>query len=425
MKNNNYVPEITFLKGILFTSKVERNGFVINSLLDTDLYEFTTANYFYEKRRYDSTILEFKCRNNVDLTPFISEIEKEIEHLQSLRFKDEEIDYLRSLGYFTEEYLKFIFENGAQKEYPYYRNHPKIFIKNKNGEFKLKIEGYVFIAFLYEVYLLKIIHEVYSRNVNKDLDLITGRINLQNKIDYYRSMKAHCTKDYSIVDFGSRRAFSGIWHEEVVSELVKWDIIKGTSNVLLAKEYNIKPIGSMPHKFIQSFQGICSDKLLDCQKIAFEEWIKFFDCKLDIALTDTLGDDKFFKDFSSYYARLYSGLRHDSGDPLLWGRKVLEHYKKLDINPKEKIVVFSDNLNKEKVWDIYHEFIGKFKHIIFGIGTNFTNDVGVPYLQNVIKQTSYNKNPTAKLSNDSGKTMCKDEKFLTEFKELIKIDLEK
>ena len=162
--------------------------------------------------------------------------------------------------------------------------------------------------------------------------------------------------------------------------------------------------------------------ILNCQKIAFEEWIKFFNCKLDIALTDTLGDDKFFKDFSSYYARLYSGLRHDSGDPILWGRKVLEHYKKLDINPQEKIVVFSNNLNKEKVWEIFHEFGGHFKHIIFGIGTNFTNDVGVPYLQNVIKQTYCEGNPTAKLSNDSGKTMCKDEAYLEKFKKLLETE---
>lgn len=425
----------------MFTSKVERNEFVINSLLDTDLYEFTTSNYFYEKHRFDRTVLEFKCRNNVDLTSFISEIETEINHLHSLVFKDEEIEYLKTLGYFTENYLNYLKTNWLPHIRSYHKIDRKdmtrividgivenicfIDLKNNNGVFELKIEGIAHNVFLYEVYLLKIIHEVYSRNVNKDLDLLTGRCNLQNKIDYYRSMKAHCTKDYSIVDFGSRRAFSGIWHEEVVSELVKWDIIKGTSNVLLAKEYNIKPIGSMPHKFIQSFQGICSDKLLDCQKIAFEEWIKFFDCKLDIALTDTLGDDKFFKDFSSYYARLYSGLRHDSGDPILWGKKVLDHYEKLDINPKEKIIVFSDNLNKEKVWDIFHEFVGRFKHIIFGIGTNFTNDVGVLSLQNVIKQTYCNGNPTAKLSNDYGKTMCKDEKFLAEFKEMLEKDLEK
>jgi nicotinate phosphoribosyltransferase len=147
-------------------------------------------------------------------------------------------------------------------------------------------------------------------------------------------------------DFGLRRRFSGDWQREVVDtfrrEIPRY--FKGTSNVLLARDLGLVPIGTMAHEYLQSFQAL-GVRLRDFQKAALEGWVQEYRGDLGIALTDVVGMDAFLADFDLYFAKLFDGLRHDSGDPVVWGEKALAHYERLRIDAHTKRLVFSDGLD--------------------------------------------------------------------------------
>src|SRR5690606_8493567 len=148
----------------------------------------------------------------------------------------------------------------------------------------------------------------------------------------------------------------------------------GTSNVHFAKMFGLEPIGTMAHEFLQACQA-AGARLIDSQKFALDVWAREYRGELGIALTDVIGIDAFLKDFDLFFAKLFDGLRQDSGDPFQWGQKVISHYQRLNIDPKSKLLVFSDSLNFERAFDIYHTFNEQAK-LIFGIGTYLTNDTG-------------------------------------------------
>jgi nicotinate phosphoribosyltransferase len=389
--------------------------FVINSLLDADFYKFTMGQYFWKKMFNSNAEYSFKCRNNINLTPFIHEIQEEINHLHTLSFTKDELEYLHNIPIFEREFIEFL-ETGWDK----FKSINVNIYYNLNGNLEINLSGNLFFTSMHEIYLLKIIHEVYSRNVNNSYELIyEGRKRLKQKINCIKNFENENTK-LNIVDFGTRRAFSGDWHEEVLTELYNNDIIVGTSNVLYSKKFNLFPVGTMAHEYIQTFQSLYSNNLLMSQVKAFYEWIEYYGYHYSIMLSDTLGDDKFFKDFCFDLTNYCKGIRHDSGDPIIWGNKVLEHYKKYNVDTKSKTLVFSDGLDIYKMFDIYNKFKYDFT-LVFGIGTNLTNDLGVDALQNVIKQVSVDGNPTAKLSNNPNKIMCKDKNFLDSFRTLLNL----
>ena len=130
--------------------------------------------------------------------------------------------------------------------------------------------------------------------------------------------------------------------------------------------------------------------------------------------------DAFLRDFDLYFAKLFDGLRHDSGDPYEWGEKAIAHYHQLKIDPKTKILTFSDGLTLQKAWDLHQHFKGKIK-TGFGIGTNLTNDMGVVQLNIVLKLVACNGQPVAKLSDSPGKTMIDDDTYLAYLKQVFEI----
>ena len=147
-------------------------------------------------------------------------------------------------------------------------------------------------------------------------------------------------------DFGTRRRYSLTWHRHIVEEFHRAapDVFRGTSNVMLAKELGITPIGTMAHEFLQAFQAL-DVRLRNFQKAALEAWVQEYRGDLGIALTDVVGMDAFLRDFDLYFAKLFDGLRHDSGDPYVWGDKAYAHYQKLKIDSKTKMLTFSDGLD--------------------------------------------------------------------------------
>ena len=125
------------------------------------------------------------------------------------------------------------------------------------------------------------------------------------------------------------------------------------------------------------------------------------------ALTDAITTDCFLKDFQLTYATLFSGVRHDSGDPYEWGDKMIAHYQSLGIDAASKTLLFSDSLDFDRATSLYRYFSGKAK-VAFGIGTYISNDTKVPPLNIVMKTTMCNGMDVAKMSDIMGKGMCKN-----------------
>jgi len=131
-----------------------------------------------------------------------------------------------------------------------------------------------------------------------------------------------------------------------------------------------------------------------------------------------VGMDAFLADFDLYFAKLFDGLRHDSGDPILWGEKAIAHYQKLHIDPRTKRLVFSDALNVPRALAIHRHFRDRIQSA-FGIGTDLTNDTPHPSLNIVMKMVSCGGQPVAKLSDAPGKTMCEDQGFLAYLRQVF------
>jgi len=273
----------------------------------------------------------------------------------------------------------------------------------------------------FEIYVLYIVNELYFRRFDHAPALQEGRKRLQQKIAALREFGSEPARrnPFEFFDFGVRRRFSGEWQDEVVATLAREvpQYFKGTSNVYLAKKYKLVPIGTMAHEYLQSYQSF-GVRLRDFQKAALEDWVQEYRGDLGTALTDVVGMDAFLADFDLYFAKLFDGLRHDSGDPVVWGEKALAHYARLRIDPQTKRLVFSDGLDLPTAFALYRHFADR-TMTGFGIGTNLTNDTGIPALNIVMKLVSCNGQPVAKLSDAAGKTLCKDETFLAYLRQVF------
>lgn len=388
---------------------------IIKSLLDTDLYKFTMQQtVLHQFPQANEVEFHFKCRTpDVNLAQYIDQIRDEISHLCSLRFTREELDYLRSLRYLKSDYCDFLNLYHMQEQYIEV-------VDIGGGEIDAIIKGPWLQTIMFEVPVLAIINQVYFRNTNPpethDKLAKEGNARLDKKIDLINSQ---AKETFKFSDFGTRRRFSAEWQRGVVNELKKRaaPYFTGTSNVLLAKDFNLVPIGTMAHEYLQAAQAL-GPRLRDSQKFALEKWVQEYRGDLGIALTDVIGIDAFLRDFDLYFCKLFDGVRHDSGDPFEWAEKVLTHYEKMKINPKEKSLVFSDGLDVQKALDLDKAFSGRAK-VFAGIGTNLTNDIGPKPINIVLKMTSCMGAPVAKLSDSPGKSMCKDAQYLDYLKQVF------
>ena len=404
-----------------FCSAIDRsNGYVMQMLTDTDLYKFTMAQMVLHQFPAAWTKFRFKCRNeDVDLLPFRAEIEKEIDYLCTLRFTAPELSYLAGIRFIKKDFVEFL------RLFQFNRNFIKV--GERNGKLDIVFEGPWLHVIMLEIPVLKIVHEVYSRNVHDVNDLDEGRKRLREKImmfdGYVSSMNLSIPRGqvFPINDFGGRRAFTGEWHEEVTTTLYSAGVITGTSNPMIGMLHNMPIFGTMAHEAIQAGQAL-RPRLVDSQRFMLQKWADEYRGNLGIALTDTLGIDKFLVDFDMYFAKLYDGVRHDSGDPFEWGEKIIAHYKKFKIEPRTKVAVFSDGLDFEVAAKINNAFFPRIK-TSFGIGTNLTNDVGYPALQNVIKMVECNGQPVAKISDTPSKSMCEDPEFQGYLTSVIRRDV--
>ena len=390
---------------------------IITSLLDTDLYKFTMMQVVLHQFPGAQVEYKFKCRNpGVQLAPFVDEIRSEIRSLCSLNFKESELRYLRSLRFIKSDFVDFLGLFRLNEKYIQ-------ITPLDSGEIDITISGPWLHTILFEIPVLAIVNEVYFRNTQRVPDLMEGRRRLDVKIAQLQSDGLQALK---IADYGTRRRFSRAWHEEVLRVLSARlgtgpkGQFAGTSNVYFAQLLGLTPLGTMAHEYLQACQAL-GPRLRDSQVFAFESWAREYRGDLGIALSDVYGLNAFLRDFDMFFCKLFDGARHDSGDPFLWGERMIDHYQRNRVDPKTKTLIFSDSLTIPRTIELYKQFAGRCQ-LAFGVGTNLTNDLGYEPLQIVIKMTRCNGQPVAKLSDTPGKGMCDDEKYLAYLKQVFEID---
>jgi nicotinate phosphoribosyltransferase len=387
---------------------------IITSLLDTDLYKFTMMQVVLHHFPQAEVEYRFKCRNaGIDLTPCIDDIRAEIAHLCQLRFSEDELAYLRGLRFIKSDFADFLALFQLNAKYVTVEPAPQ-----GNGEIDILIRGPWLHTILFEVPLLAIVNEVFFRRTQPEADWEEGRRRLLEKLALLRTPDlAECV----IADYGTRRRFSRDWQEEVLLTMRRelGAQLAGTSNVHFARLHDMVPLGTMAHEYLQACQAL-GPRLRDSQVFALESWAREYRGDLGIALSDTYGFDAFLRDFDLYFCKLFDGVRHDSGDPVEWGERMLEHYAAHRVDPRGKTLIFSDSLDIPRVISLYERFRGRCK-LAFGVGTNLTNDLGYTPLQIVIKMVRCNGQPVAKLSDTPEKTMCDDPGYLTYLRQVFAV----
>ena len=394
---------------------------IIHSLLDTDLYKFTMLQVVLHKFPQTHSVYHFRCRNLEDtvypLTDILDDLNEQLDYLCQLKFKEDELLYLRSLRFIKSDFVDYL------ELFQLKRRFIKASIDSE-GRLDIWVEGPMVQAMMFEIFVLAIVNELYFRRIRTDEVLAEGERRLQAKmvlLNQYQQQQHPNDPPFLVSDFGTRRRYSYDWQKHVIEAFHQAApyIFRGTSNVLIAKELGLTPIGTMAHEFLQAFQAL-DVRLRDFQKAALETWVQEYRGDLGIALTDVVGMDAFLRDFDLYFAKLFDGLRHDSGDPYEWGDKAYAHYKKLKVDSKSKMLTFSDGLNLEKAWALHQYFKDRFQ-VSFGIGTNLTNDMGQTPLNIVLKLVECNGQSVAKISDSPGKTMTDNDTFLAYLRQVFQI----
>jgi nicotinate phosphoribosyltransferase len=389
---------------------------VVRSLVDTDLYKFTMWQPMLHRHAATQAVYRFVLRNTPQypLAELAGEVNAQLDHLCTLRFGRDELDFLGSLRFIKSDFVDFLRIFQFQRDF--------IRAWAEDDQLRVEARGPQVHVMAFEIFVLAIVNELYFRRFPREPALEEGRRRLQDKIAQLRAFEQEPPRahPFEFFDFGVRRRFARDWQREVVTELAQAvpQYFKGTSNVLLARDLDIVPIGTMGHEYLQTFQAL-GVRLRDFQRAALEEWVQEYRGDLGIALTDTVGMDAFLSDFDLYFAKLFEGLRHDSGDPVAWGERALAHYAELRIDAHSKRLVYSDALDIPKALGLYRHF-GDRVNLGFGIGTNLTNDVGCKTLNIVMKLTEVNGQPVAKISDAPGKTLASDETFLAYLKQVFR-----
>ncbi|MEE9495842.1 MAG: nicotinate phosphoribosyltransferase [Desulfobacterales bacterium] len=395
---------------------------MVHSLLDTDFYKLTMMQVVLHQYASAWVRYAFKWRNwdemhlTVSLQDFKSKVDAEIDRLCELRFTEDEVSYLASIRFFKPDFIEYL------RLFQPNRSYINTFIEA--GQLKINIEGPWLNTILYEIPVLAIISELYSglHGVDNDSWMKVGRKRLKSKVRLLREAVV-ADQQFNFAEFGTRRRASYSWQKEVLEYLIDEYAgrLVGTSNSHFAMKLGIKPIGTMAHEFFQAHQQL-GPRLVDSQKVALQCWADEYRGELGIALSDTMGFDKFLKDFDRFFALLFNGCRQDSGDPILWTEKLIAHYRNMRIDPKTKSAIYSDGLTLESAVDIFTRFNDQIK-TSFGIGTNLTNDCGFVAPQVVIKMVECNRKPVAKISDSEDKGMCEDPEFLDYLNYVIREDV--
>lgn len=392
------------MKNIEYGPLVEQNMLTAG----LDYYKPTMSQLAYEKERDTEVTFTFKNRGSQRLLDYIDPrvLQERLDLLQEQGFTSDEQKFLQGQTaangnqFFSAPYLGYIGRNKLPAVMVEYDGVTDDIAINTTGEFPL--------VTFWETVVLGEVNEAYFESYVRahDIDLFEvydeGDRRLSEKIKILQD-----NPDIKFADFGTRRHFSLRWQKHVLDRL-KEECPKnllGTSNVGLANTLNLHPIGTFAHEMPMVYAGIADardENIRDSHHKFLQDWFYYYGPDLSVALTDTFGTEFFFADFTPDQAKKWKGLRHDSGDPINFGEKVIEFYENLGIDPKDKTIVFSDGLDINQIVELHHHFEGRV-NAVFGWGTSLTNDLGIEPLNIVMKATEVNGTPTVKLSDNQGK----------------------
>ncbi len=381
---------------------------IIRSLFDIDYYKLTMAQVAF--RRFPDVPVTFAFMNRtsaVSLPDILVEddLRAELDRIGSLTFTAEELDFLREsehipAGRFSDEFLAFLAD----------LHLPPVDLRIGPSTLLIEVSAPWPEATLWETLILSVVSELYGRallrqhNTTAEAVHAAGAQRLATKVEL---IKRDPRVRFS--DFGTRRRFSRDWHRYVVGTLAHElpGQFLGTSNVLLAKEIGLPPIGTFAHEMEMVFSAIfhgSDEQIRASQNKVLELWWDEYGEALSIALTDTYGTDFFLRNFSLDQARAWRGFRHDSGDPFEFGEKAIAFYEHHGIDPMTKQIVFSDGLEVERMLRLVDRLDGRIQ-VLFGWGTNLTNDMGFQPLPIVVKAVRSCGKGTVKLSDNLDKAV--------------------
>ena len=345
---------------------------IIKHFTDNDLYKFSVMLAIQKLYPWAYVKYAFTNRGGTQFPEgFAERMREEVAAMADLKLTQEEKKFVKTKCYFFDPVFVDFLEGFRYKP-------EEVTIVQEGGDLSVIIEGYWYRTVLWEVPLLAIISELYFKMTGATPAAVEEKAVVKAKA------LSGIEADYS--EFGTRRRFSFEVQDKVVGTLKahSGEYFKGTSNVYLAMKYNTTPIGTMPHEWFMYHGAIYGYRSANIKGL--EAWVDVYDGSLGIALTDTYTTDAFFDSFSLKHAKLFDGVRHDSSDPLVFADKAIRFYEKNRIDPTSKTLVFSDSLNLESVKAIKNHVAGRM-HDTYGIGTFFSNDVGVKPLNIVMKLT--------------------------------------
>lgn len=372
---------------------------IINSLLDQDLYKMSMSAAI--RHLYPDAEAEFQFINrrpsDVFDEDFKRRLDYQIQEMGNLRLAGDELEFLKSkVPYLGRSFMEFI------KDYRFNPDEVKTAI-SAEGQLSVTIKGLWHRVTFYEVPLMATISELYfgnwrGNNQKWNYDGLAA--------DTHAKAELLSGAGCNWADFGTRRRRSFKTQDEVVAIMRQYPGFVGTSNVALAMKYGVKPIGTYAHEAVQAHSVLSS--MRHANRATMEAWASFYHGNLGIALSDTYGTDAFLGDFDLYFAKLYDGVRQDSGDAFLFAEKMVAHYRKLGIDSSSKTIVFSDSLNAEKCVELKKYCDGLRIKCSFGIGTALSNsfpESSLKALNIVVKMVKLNGIPVVKLSDDPNKAV--------------------
>ena len=385
---------------------------IIKSLLENDLYKENMQQVILHQFPTYQNEWDFKCRNkDVKFTAKdIEDINRELDEYCKLSVTEEELSWLqKNILWFKPDYIDFL---------RLWRPNRREIIVSDKAECGLAIttKGTWLNVSMYEMPILAIVNETYFRNhYNYDELFEQFKRKAEEKISLMKNGTYHFG---AFSEFGLRRRLSFEAQDYIVRRLTEENAagnisgFVGTSNIYLAKKYGIRPIGTVAHEFVINVgQGNPKHNPAYSNWYGMDAWVKEYGVLNGTWLTDTIGDECCLRDMNLTFSTLFSGVRHDSGDPIVWGDNWIKHWEKFGIDPHTKTLLFSDSLNFDKAQKIADYFKGKAK-VAFGIGTYLANDTDVPALNIVCKVANVNGKNVAKISNDKGKTMCRSSEYV-------------
>jgi nicotinate phosphoribosyltransferase len=369
-----------------------------------DFYKPTMSQLAFERHPEERVTFTFHNRGNQRIADYVdtTRLQDKLNLLQQHGWTDYELAYLRSLQdstsqpYFSDGYLSYLKESTMPPV--------QVCLDKDTNDIAIQATGDWPLVTFWETVVMGEVNEAYFEGYMVAHDV--NPFEVYDEGDRRLSEKIAILQDnpgIKFSDFGNRRHFSLRWQKHIDERLMSEcpDNFMGTSNISLARQLGITPIGTFAHEVPMVYAALADMNGADIRAshgTMLDDWFERYGKSLSIALTDTFGSDFFFADFGDERAAAWRALRHDSGDPVKFGEKVISFYEQHGIDPKTKTIVFSDGLDIETIVQLYEHFNDRVG-VVFGWGTTLTNDLGLPALNIVMKATEVNGTSTVKLSD--------------------------